>query len=118
MAFMDLGKIRFYEEMSFSFKAKSYLIKLCSYDSKEGFNHKGELYIIEGENGFYLPSLIAKKINNYFNRTWERFTFESVILGVFKKAFGDDYILAFNNLMEVSRHGSSFKKDLEEGSVI
>jgi hypothetical protein len=117
MAFMDLGKIRFYEEMSFRFNDKNYLIKLCSYDSKEGFNHKGELYIIEGENGFYLPSLVAKKINNYFNRTWERFAFESVILGVFKKAFGDDYILAFNNLMEVSK-GESFKKDLEEGSLI
>jgi hypothetical protein len=118
MAFMDLGKIRFYEEMSFSFKAKSYLIKLCSYDSKEGFNHKGELYEVLIHDIFKDNILVAKKINNYFNRTWERFTFESVILGVFKKAFRDDYILAFNNLMEVSRHGSSFKKDLEKGSLI
>jgi hypothetical protein len=118
MAFMDLAKIRFYEEMSFRFNDKNYLIKLCSYDSKEGFNHKAQLFIFGLGEGFYTPSLIAKKIINYFNRTWERFTFESVILGVFKKAFGDDYILAFNNLMEVSRHGSSFKKDLKEGSVI
>lgn len=117
MAFMDLKKIRFYEEFSLGFKGKSYLLKLCSYDSKEGFNHKGELFIIEGGEGFFTPSLVAKKIINYYNRTWERFTFESVILGLFKKAFEEDYLLAFNNLMEVSKR-EAYKKDLEEGSVI
>lgn len=116
MAFMDLKKIRFYEEFSFRFNDKSYLIKLCSYTSKEGFNHKGELFIIEGGEGFYTPSLVAKKIINYYNRTWERFTFESVILGVFKKAFKEDYLEAFNNLMEVSKR-ESYKKDLKEGSL-
>jgi hypothetical protein len=113
---MDLGKIRFYEEMSFGFNSKSYLLKLCSYTCKEGFNHKAHLYIIQGEEGFYTPSLVAKSIIGYFNRTWERFTFESVIFRVLKKAFKDDYLLAFNKLMEVSNK-EDYKKDLKEGSL-
>lgn len=115
MAFMDLEKIRFYEEFSYGFKGKSYLIKLCSYDSKEGFNHKGEVFIIEGGEGFYKPKKVAKSIINYYNRTWERFTFESVILKVLKKAFKEDYLEAFNNLMETSKREAykiNFRRDL------
>jgi hypothetical protein len=114
---MDLGKIRRYEAYTFRFKEKSYLIKLCSYDSKEGFNHKGELYKIIRVDIFGEEILEAEKNIKYYNRTWERFTFESVILKVLKKAFKNDYLIAFNNLMEHSK-GEAFKKDLKEGSVI
>jgi hypothetical protein len=114
---MDLGKIRLYKEMRFNFNNKHYLIKLCSYKTAEGFNHKGDLFLITYEEGFFNEDSIAKKVIKYFNRTWERFTFESVILGVFNKAFKDDYLIAFNNFLE-HNEASSYKKDLNEGSVI
>jgi hypothetical protein len=97
---MDLGKIRRYEEMRFNFNNKWYLAKLCSYDSKEGFNHKIELYELLKNDIFLDEILIVKKIARYINRTWERFTFESVILKAFNKAFKNDYHLAFNYAMQ------------------
>jgi hypothetical protein len=129
MAFMDLKKLRRYQEMRFTFKDKNYLIKLCSYDSKDGFNHKGELFLISSEEGFYNEDSLTIKIINYFNRTWEAFTFESLILCLldkhFKKSFRKDkeaYLEAFNKLMEDNAmpqykkhlsHNENIKQDLK-----
>jgi hypothetical protein len=97
---MDLSKIREYKEMRFNFNNRYYLVKLCSYNTEEGFNHRAEIYELLRHDIFLDEILLSKKINKYLNRTWERFTFESVILQVFKKIFRDDYHLAFNYLME------------------
>ena len=113
---MDLKKIRGYTHYNFRFNNKNYLIKLCSYNTAQGFNHKAEIYEVLNHDIFRDEVYIAKKIINYLNRTWERFTYESVILGLLNKAFKKDYLKAFNTLLD-SMGEPEFKKDLEEGSV-
>lgn len=117
MAFMDLKKIRGYSHYNFNYDNKNYLIKLCSYNTAQGFNHKAEIYEVVSHDIFTDEIYIAKKIINYLNRTWERFTFESVILGILNKVFKDDYLKAFNTLMD-SVGAPHNKKDLrEEGGI-
>ena len=64
-------KARLWEEKTIKTKSGTYFFRLYTYGNQSGFVHLCEIYNNEFDN-------VASAKQQYYNRTWERFTGESV----------------------------------------
>lgn len=58
------------------------VLDLESRSNRSGFKHEGSLYLYDTKNG---KTYQADAKIQYYNRTWERFTFESLIYKLFAR---------------------------------
>lgn len=72
---------------------KRFNVVCNSEGTKYGFRHIAVLH----SNGFE----IARAKCCYYNRTWERFEFETVLLEVINKNFKDKELLKFKKVIEI-----------------
>jgi len=78
-------------------------------NKRNGFCHISELYV-DG-------SLIAEAKCSYLNRTWERYTFQSVMQKVVKQAI-DNEILAEKYKRGIKRLTQTLKDEIVSNSIL